>query len=512
MATAAYMRISYLIFICTNIPYNFIVVKGWLWYNLKKDILMNQIVACGVMAYMAVMLAVGYWASKKVRNLADFLVAGRRLPFYLATATLFATWFGAGSCMGASGTAYSQGLMGVISDPFAAGTSLIIAGLFYVGFMRRLELLTVTDIFGRYYSKNTEIFASLLMVPVYIGWLGSQMVALGYIVNVLTGIDPTLGIIIGAVVVLVYTFAGGMWAVTVTDFIQITILILGLFIIFPVVLKEVGGAGALISSTPKEMWRIVPENAGYRDWVSYIGQWTLMGLGCVVGQDLIQRSLASKNERVAKQSAVTAGAAYILIGVIPVTLGLAGRLILPQIENPEHIMPALAMMYLPGLILALFLGALVSAIMSSADSSLLAATSLTTNNIILRLFPRTEEANVLPLARVVTVVLAVVSLCVALYVKEIYSLMVNSWATLFVGIFAPVTAAIYWRRDTRACWASMLIGTGVWIGYIAFNGGTLQDISEPIFYSAACYGGLASLLSYFIVAVIPKGSSRAGSR
>ena len=90
--------------------------------------------------------------------------------------------------MGASGTTYATGLSGVISDPFAAGLSLILAGFFYVALLRRLRLLTVTDIFGKYYSRNAEILASVLMVPVYIGWLGSQMVALGYILNVLTGI------------------------------------------------------------------------------------------------------------------------------------------------------------------------------------------------------------------------------------------------------------------------------------------------------------------------------------
>jgi len=142
---------------------------------------MNAAVSFGVLAYMAAMLAVGFWASRRVKNLTDFLVAGRRLPFSLAVTTLFATWFGAGSCMGASGTAYTDGLLGVISDPFAAGLSLILAGLVYVALFRRMELLTVTDVFGRYYGKGAEVFASVLMVPVYIGWLGSQMVALGYL-------------------------------------------------------------------------------------------------------------------------------------------------------------------------------------------------------------------------------------------------------------------------------------------------------------------------------------------
>ncbi|MBN1871979.1 MAG: sodium:solute symporter family protein [Candidatus Omnitrophica bacterium] len=461
---------------------------------------MSGFILGGMVIYVAIMLVVGYWSSRRIKGLEDFLVAGRRLPFYLAFATLLATWFGAGSCMGASGTAYSQGLRGVISDPFAAGMSLILAGLFYVAFLRRLKLLTVTDVFGRYYSKNSEIFASILMVPVYIGWLGSQMVALGYILKILTGMEATTGIIIGSAIVLLYTFAGGMWAVTLTDFIQVTVIVIGLLTLLPSVFGEVGGIGALLKSTPRELLRIVPSSMGYNDWVTYVGQWTLMGLGCIVGQDLIQRSLASRDERVAKNSAIAAGLCYIAIGTIPITLGFAGRLILPGLENPEYLMPNLAMKFLPPFMLVMFLGALISAIMSSADSSLLAAASLTTNNIILRLFPNIKERNFLPLARAATVILAVISLVVAMRVQKIYHLMVNSWATLFVGIFAPVTFAIYWKKaNSYAAWASMILGTGTWLGYILVNTGTFFEISDPLFYRAAAYGGLVSIASYVLV-------------
>jgi len=449
------------------------------------------------------MLLIGYWSSKQIKNLADFLVAGRRLPFHLATATLFATWFGAGSCMGASGTAYQEGLLGVISDPFAAGLSLILAGFFYVALLRRLELLTITDVFGKFYSKNSEIFASILMVPVYIGWLGSQMVALGYILHILIGVDPLIGICVGGLIVLLYTFAGGMWAVTLTDFIQVVVLVTGLFMILPSVLNDVGGISKLIKYTPKEYWHVIPVNTGYNGWMSYIGQWALMGLGCIVGQDLIQRSLASKNEKVAKYSAVTAGICYILIGTIPIILGLAGRLIMPELDNPEHLMPKLAIKFLPPVFLMFFLSALISAIMSSADSSLLAATSLMTNNIILRVFPRIPEVKILPLVRTTTILIGAISIGVALYIKQIYTLMVNSWATLFVGIFVPVTAALYWKKaNTKAAWASMILGTGTWIGYIIIMTGTFQEVSDPVFYRAATYGGIVSLLSYIIVTLI----------
>jgi SSS family transporter len=466
---------------------------------MTQDI--HLIVLIGIFIYMAAMLLIGYWSSRQIKNLADFLVAGRRLPFFLATATLFATWFGAGSCMGAAGTAYSDGILGVISDPFAAGLSLVLAGVFFVALLRRLKLLTITDIFGKYYSKGSEIFASILMVPVYIGWLGAQMVALGYLVHTLTGIDPLYGIVLGAFIVLIYTFAGGMWAVTLTDVVQVVILILGLFIILPATLMHIGGLGELIKSTPGEFWRVIPpKGTGYYGWMSYFGQWALMGLGCIVGQDLIQRSLASKNEKVAKYSAITAGVGYVFIGIIPILLGFAGRIVFPGIADPELVIPGLAIKFLSLPFLMLFLGALISAIMSSADSSLLAATSLTTKNIILELFPRLKQKEFLPLARYTTVVLAVVSMLVALYVKEIYNLMVNSWATLFVGILVPVTAALYWKKANKeAAWASMLLGTGTWIGYIIIKTGNFQEIADPIFYTAAAYGGIVSLLSYLIV-------------
>lgn len=464
----------------------------------------NTMILTGVFIYMAIMLMIGYWSSRRVKNLADYLVAGRRLPFYLATATLFATWFGAGSLMGAAGTAYSDGVLGVISDPFAAGVALIIAGFFFVGLLRRMKLLTITDIFGKYYGKNAEIFASILMVPVYIGWLGAQMVALGFIINKLTAgaVDPLLGIIIGAGIVVAYTYAGGMWAVTMTDFVQVIILIIGVFLLFGFTYYYAGGMEKVLKYSP-EMLRFFPSGGNYQGWMSYLGQWMLMGLGCVVGQDLIQRSLSSKTEKVAKWSAVTAGVAYIVIGSMVVYLGIAGRFIIPKLIDTEALVPHLAMMFFAPPLLMLFLGALISAIMSSADSSLLAGTSLVTHNIINRLYPKIKSEEILPLARIVTIVLAILSMVLALYVQNIYDLMVNSWATLLVAILVPVTAALYWKKANReAAWASMILGTGTWAGYIIMKTGNFTEVSDPIFYTAAAYGGLVSLLSYLLVTLI----------
>lgn len=462
-----------------------------------------QIVLAGILIYMAGMLAVGFWSSRKVKNMSDFLVAGRNLPFFLALATMFATWFGAGTCMGAAGEAYSRGILGVIADPFAAGVSLIIAGLFYVALLRRMELLTITEIFGRRYSKNSEIAASALMVPAYIGWLGSQIVALGYILNVFAGIDPAWGMVLGAGILLIYTYAGGMWAVTLTDFIQVVILVIGLGVLYPAVLEKAGGFQNVLDAIPRHFWRFVPQNADYHDWTAYAGQWLLLGLGCVVGQDLVQRSLSSKNESVARHSAIWAGILYITLGMIPVLIGLAGRVLMPEIDNPEHIIPRLALQILPPFFLIVFLGALVSAIMSSADSALLAATSLITNNILYRLWPSLNDQALLRLTRLVTVMVGTFSLAVALYVQQIYDLMVNSWATLLVAIFVPVSAALFWKKaNTPAAWTSMISGTAVWLIYLWAASAGWQDLSEAVFYQGAAYGGFASLAGYLIATAV----------
>ena len=455
----------------------------------------------GILIYVVGMIAIGFWASGQIHNLPDFLVAGRKLPFYLATATLFATWFGGGTVMGGSAEAYSSGLIGVIADPFAAGIALIIAGLFYVVLLRRMELLTITDVFGRYYGKGAEIFSSTLMVPVYIGWLGAQLLAVGYIMEALTGWDRTWMVIAGTFVIWLYTFAGGMWAVAVTDLFQLILLIGGLLLIFPVALAQIGGWHGLMEVTPPEVWRLLPEHgASGSDWVVYAGQWLMMGLGTVVGQDLIQRSLSSKTERVARWSAIASGIGYLTIGMIPVLLGIIGRYVYPGLKDPEMIIPLLAREHLHPILLVFFIGALLAAIMSSADSALLAGTSLITKNIVQPIWPRLEDKNLLKIARVTTLFFMLVSMGLALKMKSIYSLMVNSWATLFVAILVPVTAALYLKNVTKkAAWVSMLAGVGSWFIYIFIYSGGLVDVNDAVFYAAATIGGAFSLISFLLV-------------
>jgi len=481
-------------------------------------------VIIGIGIYLLAMIYIGIWSSRKIKGMSDFLVAGRRLPLWMATGTLVATWFGAGSSMGVAATVYSDGISGVLADPFAASISLLVAGIFFVGILRRLKCLTVTDIVERQYGKWAGIYTSAWMIPVYIGWLGAQLLGMGVILNVLTGMDTMLGTVIGAAVVLIYTYAGGMWAVTLTDLVQVSLIILGLFLLVPGAVHEAGGMAALAGSLKEgDLSFGIQSFAGtatpsFDDWTYYIGSWIVMGLGCAIGQDLIQRSLSSRNERIAVSSSIISGFLYMIIGLVPITIGFAARIVLAKHGITEEniggdlenkVLPQMAILILGNLhpiILTVFLAALVSAIMSSADSSLLAGCSLFCNNVVKPIFPRLNDRKLLLLTRISTVVMLLISLFMAINVDSIYALMKNSWSSQLVIVFVPVVTALYVKRASKyAAWATMVTSTAVWFGYtfiavmgtdMSFNELVNSDLFEHALTNGAVYGFVAGLIAF----------------
>lgn len=487
----------------------------------------------GIGIYLLLMILVGFWSSRRVKAMSDFLVAGRRLPMWMATATLLATWFGAGSSMGVSATVYSDGVYGVLADPFAASISLVIAGVFFVGMLRRLKCLTVTDIIERRYGKLAGIYTSAWMIPVYVGWLGAQLLGMGTIMHVLSAgeVSTTFGTLLGAAIILIYTYAGGMWAVTLTDIIQVSLIIVGLFLIIPGALSQAGGFDAVYNQIPAEQLSLAVQSSVegqpplFTDWTYYIGSWIIMGLGCAVGQDVIQRSLSSKNERVAVSSAVVSGFMYMMIGLVPIVIGFVARVVLPQYgitpetlgDNAENqVLPQMAIIILGNIhpvILTVFLAALVSAIMSSADSSLLAGASLLCNNVIAPMCPRlNSDRSLLKMTRFATVLLTLLALFLATQVTSIYNLMVNSWASQLVIVFVPIVGALYVKKSGKAtAWAAMTTATAIWLGYVLqqslteagralpFSELINSDLFDAALTNGAVFGFFGAIVAFTLV-------------
>ena len=446
-------------------------------------------VLIGLAIYMALMLLVGWYASKRISTTSDYVVAGRRLGIIFCTGTLFATWFGSGTCMGGAGNAYIFGNQGVLFDPWGAALCLILTGFFFARLMRRGRYITLVDLFELRYGKRMGIFSTASLSIAEMGWVGAQLVAFGTIINYFSGIPLGVGIIISTAILVVYTYLGGMWAVTLTDVFQMLILVLGMTIMLIVAVPLVGGWEAIFSNDPANnmmginQWSFIPtpesaadtslENAGYlyytgyAGWFYWIAAWLAIGFGSIPAQDLVQRVLSAKDEKTASYSSYIAGMLYVTVGMMPVIIGMIYFRMNPDLSIDDALNKILLLMaveHLNPFFAVLFVSALVAALMSSSDSAILAAASIIGHNGYKYFKPGADERQTLKMTRIMVPIVTVASLLLALYFKVIYNLMVIAWSLLLVSLFVPYVAAYFWKKaNNYGAIASFWGGVVTWI-------------------------------------------------
>jgi len=429
----------------------------------------ESIIFTGVAIYLVVMLIIGLYSAKRAGTAADFIVAGRRMPIWICSVTIIATWFGGGTMMGASGAAYEGGLLGVIADPFGGALALFLVGFFFVRIFRRLRLLTFIDFFQNRYGKTAATIAAIGSISSNIGWTGALLVAFGFVFQSLTGIPMEIGILGGAVVVFIYTVAGGMWAVALTDFVQMVVIAIGLVMLLVVVLIDVGGWGNIGPHLPEDTFRMVPLENAPGIWLTYFRAWVIFGLGDVTAQTLLQRAFSAKNEQVAQNSFYLAGFGYLSLGMIPVTLGIIASVTMPGLTDPETVIPELAIAHLHPVLIAIFVGALLAAIMSSADSALLAAASVFSINILPLFKPEASDRLKLIATRVAIPLFGCIAVYVALEVQVVYDLILDANSVILVCVTIPFIVGIWWPRANRTgALASMAMGFLTWFATILF--------------------------------------------
>jgi len=423
------------------------------------------------------MLVIGAWASKRTGSTANFIVAGRRLPMWIGTATIIATWFGGGTMMGAAGASYNFGLIGVIADPFGAALCLFLVGFFFVRMFRRLRLLTFIDFFQNRYGKTAATIAAIGSIASNIGWTGALLVAFGLVFQSLTGVPMELGIMGGAVVVFIYTVAGGMWAVAVTDFVQMVIIAIGLIMLLVIVLIDVGGWAAISPQLPDDTFRMIPAKDSWMVWLNYFRAWLIFGLGDLTAQTLLQRAFSARNEQVAQNSFYLASIGHLSLGMIPVTLGIIASITMPGLVATETVIPELAIAHLHPVAIAIFVGALLAAIMSSADSALLASASVFSVNIMPLFKPDLNDRHRLLATRIAIPVFGFIAVYVGLEVKVVYNLIQDANSVLLVCVVIPFIVGMYWRKANRTgALVSMAVGFLTWFIAIVFAPGFPGDL------------------------------------
>lgn len=426
-----------------------------------------------VIVYLLVSIGVGLYAATRVKNSTDYVAAGRHLPLYIVTATVFATWFGSETVLGISATFVDEGLRGLWSDPFGASLCLILVGLFFARPLYRMNLLTLGDYYRTRYGRTVEVLCSIAIVLSYLGWVSAQISALGLVFNILSdgSISAEAGMLIGAGVVLLYTLFGGMWSVALTDFMQMTIIIIGLAYIAWLVGDMAGGVGTVVAHANEAGKLNFLPALDAKDLIAFTAGILTMGFGSIPQQDVFQRVNSARNERIAVQGTLLGGTGYFVFAFVPLFIAYSATLIDPalvanyQASDSQQILPQLILEHTPLFAQVMFFGALLSAIMSTASGTLLAPSVTFSENILRSTFRSMSDRQFLWMTRVVVVVFALLVTWYAIHTDEsIHAMVENAYKVTLATAFVPLAFGIYWKRaSTQGALASIFAGLVVWV-------------------------------------------------
>lgn len=445
-----------------------------------------------VIIYLAFTVLVGILASRLIRNSQDFISAGRSLPMFLNASALFAFWFGSETVLGASSEFINHGFLGVIEDPFGGFLCLILFATFFARKLYRLNLVTLGDLFRQVYGSKIERWSAFFMIIAFFGYVAAQIIALGILFHNVFGLDEFTGRIISAFIVTIYTAAGGMWSVSITDFIQSLMIIGGLIVITIFLSGQVNFESLWIAPKP-HFFDFTPNDQNDHNWIEYAAAWCALGLGSLASQDIFQRVNAAKSEKTAVRSTYFGAVLYLIFAMFPLLLGLFVYQIAPELTagDTQHAIVQLIANHTPLWLQVLFYGALISAIFSTCSGSLLAPASLLAENLIKPIFlPHSTDQQFLRISRISVLIIAVISTVLASISDSIYELVSQSSILGMVSILVPMTASLYARKKQRPAGAYWSMSAGLLIYILTELIPSLQIIPSMFLALIASIGGL----------------------
>lgn len=394
------------------------------------------------------------------------MLAGRSLPLFLSSSALFATWFGSETVFGASSEFLKGGLYAVIEDPFGAALCLVLFGLFFARKLYNMNLLTLGDFFKVRYGKRIELVAGVFIVPSYVGYIAAQLVAMGLILNVVTGMAVWQGVIASAIVVTFYTYIGGMWAISITDFVQSVIIIGGLLVLAIILSNKAGGVATVLNNVEPNTFRFLPQASG-TEIITWIAAWSVLGLGSIPSQDVFQRVMSSNSVNTAVRSCFIAAGLYLTIAMLPLFISLCVRHLYPEFTqgDTQLALPSMVLAHATMPVQILFFGSLLSAIMSTTSSAILAPAAIFSENLVKPLARhRFTDKHFLAITRLAVLGFAILATVVACLRTNIYELVGESSILSLVSLFAPMVLGLYWKRaSAMGALLAMITGIITWL-------------------------------------------------
>ncbi|HEX5957346.1 MAG TPA: sodium:solute symporter family protein [Hyphomicrobiaceae bacterium] len=419
-------------------------------------------VLLAIVGYVVLQFLIGAWVSRRMASETDYILAGRKLGTGLVVFSVFATYFGAEAIVATGGTVYDEGLAGGLVDPVAYAAAIVLVGLMFARALWSRGLTTFADLFRKRYSPGVEKLAVIVLVPGSIIWAAAQIRAFGQILDANSGIGLPTAIMAASVLVGAYSVVGGLLADAITDVIQGVVVLLGLILLGTIVAGQVGGVTAGIAHVEPARLVLHHADSGLLQTLEAIA---IPICGTIVAVELISRFLGARSAEVAATGTALAGVIYLAVGMVPVFLGLVGAGLLPGLEDSEQVVSKLAEAYMPGPLYVVFVGAVVSAILSVVHSALHAPAAQVFHNIVARLETGLSDGGRLWGVRLTVMALSIVAFLLSYSSEGIHDLVETASAFGSAGVFVATLFALFTTfGGPLSAYTSIMAGMLVWVG------------------------------------------------
>jgi solute:Na+ symporter, SSS family len=443
--------------------------------------------------YFAVMIGAGYWGLRRARSADDYLVAGRRLGPFMYIGCMAAVVLGGASTIGGVSLGYEYGISGMWLV-FWIGMGVIALGILMSSRLSRLGVYTVSEVLENRYGAASRLISAIIIAAYALMIAVTSTIAIGTVFNVVLPLSTSVAILVAGGIVVVYSVAGGMWSITLTDIIQFCIMTVGIFfLLLPLSIFAAGGFSGMQEALPASYFDIAAIG-----WQTIFTYFLLFFFGLMIGQDIWQRVFTARSPEIARWGSVAAGVYCLLYALAGALIGTAARVLLPGIQA-DNAFARITTEALPVGITGLVLAAALAAVMSTASAGLLASSTILANDVYTGLVAG-DDHNKVFVNRAVTLLVGIVVLVISLIVSDVVGALTVAYDLLSGALFVPIVGALFWRRATTAgALASMAAGSVVVVIFMVLDG---LFANTPIIW-----GMLASLVVFVVVSLLtPKPS------
>ncbi|MGW5939076.1 sodium:solute symporter [Streptomyces celluloflavus] len=470
-----------------------------------------------IVLYLAGMLAMGWWGMRRAKSKSDFLVAGRRLGPAMYSGTMAAIVLGGASTIGGVGLGYQYGLSGAWMV-FTIGLGLLALSIFFSARIARLRVYTVSEMLDLRYGGSAGIISGIVMWAYTLMLAVTSTIAYATIFDVLFGLDRTLSIVLGGVIVVAYSALGGMWSITLTDMVQFVVKTIGvLLLLLPIAVIRAGGFAEMRAQLPDDYF--APLGIGGQTVFTYV---LIYSFGMLIGQDIWQRVFTARGDKVARLGGTAAGTYCLVYALAGAVIGTAAKVLYPHLGSPDDAFATIVRDALPVGLRGLVLAAALSAVMSTSSGALIACATVANNDIWARVKRIAElrgrgrdqdrneaqdqdqgqEHDEVRGNRAFILLMGVGVIAIAIALNDVVEALTLAYNVLVGGLLVPILGGLLWKRGTGAgALAAIAVGGLTVVGLMTALG---VLANEPIYY-----GLLASLLTYVLVSLATKPTDAA---